>query len=135
MPAGIGNKNAEKYPLEFVKIEVAKILTELINDKGILYIGELFFDKEYTRHSYNSWRIKFAEDDVVSTTTRKIDNILETRVVKGAVTKEFASDFTKFHLENNFGWKDRRNVDVTSNDKELKALTAIDEFFDRGGAK
>ena len=31
----------------------------------------------------------------------------------------------------NFGWKDQKGIDITSNEKELKALTAIDEFFGR----
>jgi len=123
MPAPKGNKNAEKYTLEFVQCELKKLLKELQDDYTIVYLGELFLEKEYSRSRFHEWIKKYGEDDVVSCTFNKIMNILETRVAKGAIYDQFNASFTKFHLINNFHWKDKTEIDHTSNNQELKALT------------
>jgi hypoxanthine phosphoribosyltransferase len=47
--------NDTKYTLEFVLKEVESLLSQLKEDKDIIYIGELFEDKDYTRQRYNEW--------------------------------------------------------------------------------
>ena len=49
----------EIYTEEFVKIELNKILNEVLNNKEILYIGEIFESLPYSRQRYSEWANKF----------------------------------------------------------------------------
>ena len=119
MPAPIGNKNAEKYTLGFVQDELRNLLKKLIEDETIVYIGELFLDTDYPREYFSRWHEKYEDDEVVCHTIKKILNILETRVAKGAIYDQFNASFTKFHLINNFHWKDKTEQEITLPDNKL----------------
>ena len=119
MPAPIGNKNAEKYTLEWVQDELTALLLELHQNKEIVYLGELFEDKEYPREEFSIWKNRFPEDEVVLHTIKKIKDILETRAVIGGMKNKINCTMTIFHLKNNYNWKDKSEQEITLPDNKL----------------
>ena len=93
------------YTRDYVWQETEKLLYKLRNNKNIVYLGELFEDTIYSRNRFHEWAKEFIRDEQISCTIEKIKEILESRVVTYALHKELNPQITKFHLMNNFGWK------------------------------
>ncbi len=96
-----------KYTPEFVLQEVQEMLSEVRNDTNIFYLGQLFDRRDYSMQRYSEWRKEYTQDDEISETIEKIGDMLETRVVVGAMKKELHPTITVFHLKNNFKWSDK----------------------------
>jgi len=124
MSAPIGNKNAEKYTLEWIQEELLALLLELHDNKEIVYIGELFEEKEYSRSRFWEWCAKYQKDSLVSCTHKKIKDILETRAVIGGMKNNLNTAMTIFHLKNNYKWRDKQELDVTER-KQIKEIEMI----------
>src|SRR6266436_5355530 len=93
------------YTEEFVLGEVTSMLDILLKDKGIVYIGELFEPRPYTTHRFPEWDHQFGGE--ISETIRRIKNILESRAATGGLKNKLNANITKFHLINNYDWKDK----------------------------
>ena len=104
MAAKKGNKNAQKYDLEFVRSEMLKLLKELRENPEIVFIGEMFLDKSYTRKTFYSWRDKFPDDEIVSDSHARIRETLESRLVVGGLKGKLQPMLTKFVLEFGYNW-------------------------------
>lgn len=100
-----------KYTREFVLQEVQSIIQEIRADKDIFYLGQIFDKRNYCLQRYSEWRNEFTDDEEISETIKKIWDILETRVVVGAMKKELHPTITIFHLKNNFKWNDKVEID------------------------
>lgn len=96
-----------KYTPEFVLQEVQEMLSEVRSDPNIFYLGQLFDSRDYSMQRYSEWRKKYTQDDEISEAIEKIGDMLETRVVVGAMKKELHPTITVFHLKNNFKWSDK----------------------------
>lgn len=97
------------YTEEFVYGEVSSMLEELSKDKNIVYIGELFESRPYTTHRFPEWDHQFGGR--ISETIRKIKDTLESRAATGGLKNKLNANITKFHLINNYDWKDKTEVD------------------------
>lgn len=113
------------YTRDFVAKELASMLDELILNDEIIYKGELFLKKPYSGKRYSEWATTFKEDDEISETVSKIDYILESRAVAGAMKQKLSTNMVKFHLINNFGWRDEKHMDHTSGGKPIPILGAL----------
>lgn len=109
----------DKYSVDFVSQEVTKLYKELNENKSIIFIGQLFEDKEYTRQRFSEWD---GMNEYISDTIKKIRDLLETRVVAGAMQGELNPTMTIFHLKNNYKWKDQTAIDHTTGGKEIKGF-------------
>lgn len=107
------------YTRDFVLNEVKSLLRKLDTDKNIVYKGELFIDKTYSRQRFSEWVKEFEKDVEISDTIRTIDEILETRVNVGGLRNELNASMTKFNLINNYGWKDQQNIDHTTKGEKI----------------
>lgn len=101
----------KEYTLEFIQEELKSLLNALKNDEGIIYIWELFLEKNYTRNRYAEWVNKYPDDEIVQTTSGTIKGILETRAIKWAMTNKLNPTATIFHLKNNYKWVDKSEID------------------------
>ncbi len=101
----------KEYTLEFIQLELTSLLSALKADTEIVYIWELFLDKDYSRQRYSEWVEKYKEDDCVRTTSDTIKGILETRAIKWAMTNKLNPTATIFHLKNNYKWVDKQEID------------------------
>jgi len=115
----------EKYTREFVIGELKEMLGELRGNKKIVYLGELFENRDYSRQRFSEWEKKFKEDNEISDTIVRIQDILETRVNVGGLKNELNASMTKFNLINNYDWKDKNETDLTSGGKPLPIYGGI----------
>lgn len=110
-----------KYTEEWVINELTEILKVLKADKEIVYIWELFEEKDYTRYRYSEWIKTYSKVDEIQKLSHTIKEILESRAVKGAITNKYNSTFTMFHLKNNFDWKDKQEIQNTNKNVNYEA--------------
>lgn len=101
----------KEYTLEFIQSELKSLLSALKADEEIIYIWELFLEKDYTRFRYSEWIKKYEDDEVVCETSHAIKEILETRAVKWAINGKLNPTITIFHLKNNYKWVDKSEID------------------------
>lgn len=122
------------YTKEFVLKELNWFLDKLKTDKDIVYIWELFEDKNYSRQRFSE-RVslptndeedrasRYWDDKEVKELSDTIKEILETRAVKWALTNKLNPTFTIFHLKNNYKWKDKQEIDQTLNWEMINKIT------------
>lgn len=108
-------KLPEKYTREFVEAELQAILQELKDNQDTVILGELFDTRDYSPQRFSEWEAKFADDVEISESIKRIKGILETRLNSGGLKGKFNPAMTIFNLKNNYGWKDKTEVDNTIN--------------------
>ena len=106
----MGKKGPDKYTVEWVRNEVTSLLEDLNNNPSYVYVGELFEKKDYSRKRFGEWY--HMGDEIISGTIDTIRDILESRVIAGAIRKDYDTGMVKFHLINNYDWKDKTETDV-----------------------
>lgn len=106
-----------KYTEAFVKEELKDMLYEIRNDKDIIFIGQLFENRDYSRQRFSEWLDKFAENEEISDTIKKIESMLESRAVVGGMQGKLNPTMTIFHLKNNHDWKDKKEYEGDLNIK------------------
>lgn len=102
-----------KYTREFVLSELQMMERQVINDLGIFFIGQLFESREYSRQRFSEWTKKFENDEEISDIIKRIEELLETRLVTGGLTSALNPTLTIFTLKNKHGWKDKSEVENT----------------------
>lgn len=103
----------EKYTKEFVVSELQDMLSEVTNDLGIFFIGQLFENRSYSRQRFSEWEKKFADDEEISDIKKRIEDLLETRLVTGGLTSALNPTLTIFTLKNKHNWRDKTEQDIT----------------------
>ncbi len=98
------------YTRDFVLKEVTDMLNEIREDKDIFFLWQVFEKKSYSIKRYSEWKKEHSKDEEISETIEKIHDILETRVVIGAMKKSLHVTMTIFHLKNNFKWTDKVEI-------------------------
>lgn len=124
-----------KYTPEFVLQEVKSILSEVREDQNVYYLWQVFEKREYSLQRFSEWSNTFSLDEEISETIKKIKEILETRVVVGAMKKELHVTMTIFHLKNNYKWTDKtvepwtdgRPIPILWNAKGESRLSEMEE--------
>lgn len=106
--------NTKIYTEEFVFNELKLLLQTLKEDKEIVYLWELFIDKDYSRQRFSEWLTEYNTNEDIKEISDTIKEILETRAVKWAITNKLNPTMTIFHLKNNYkdNWKDKSEVDT-----------------------
>lgn len=107
------------YTEEYVKEQLSYILDVILTNKEIIYLGEIFEDLPYSRQRYSEWATQFKENDEISDTIKRIDDILESRVNTAGLKGKANSTIVIFNLKNNYGWRDKTEQDVTSGGKPI----------------
>lgn len=113
------------YTEEYVKSQVDYILELILTNKDIVYLGEVFEDLPYSRQRFSEWEKSFEENDEISDTIKKIKGILESRVNVGALKSKLNATIAIFNLKNNYGWKDKTEMDLTTNGKDINKINEL----------
>ena len=95
-----------KYTEAFVSTELESMLSELLSDESIMYIGQLFLQRSYSRQRFSEWTDKFKDNEQISDIIKKIEDTLETRLVLAGLDSLTNVPMTIFTLKNKHGWKD-----------------------------
>ena len=106
-----------KYTEEFVLSELEGMLDRIEKDEKVIYKGQLQEGKDYDTNRFGEWAKDFKDNKKISGTIRKINALLESRVVIGAINKKFSSRMVMFHLANNFDWRNKSETKM-SGDKD-----------------
>ncbi len=106
----------EKYTIEFCLKEIKEISNRLFSDgeeNKIKYFTwhDLVRDKEYPRQCISEWRAKFKDDKEFSDTIKRIESELENRLYKYALLNKVNPTMAIFGLKNNYGWKDKSEIE------------------------
>ena len=102
------------YTEEKVLPELRSMLRMLKADPEIWFLNDLFDDKKYPVEYFSRWDSKYSQSNKkICHTIEKIRNILEGRALKGGATGKLNPTIVIFHLKNNFGYRDVREVDKT----------------------
>ena len=112
----------EIYTQDFVLQELQGFLTELTENPEIIFKGELFLSKDYSYQRFSEWATKYKENKEIMDTIGKINEILESRAVVGGLTSKYNPTITKFHLINNYDWRDKSETDITTKGKEIGSI-------------
>lgn len=108
MSAPQGNKNGEKYSKEVATKLFQDSLALVQEDDTIKFIGTLAVKMNIYRQLYDYLIDRFFELDTIK---RKIDAILESRVVEMVLNNKGNPTFAIFHLKNNHNWADKTEVE------------------------
>lgn len=115
----------EKYTREFVLSELKNMSLEISRDAGIYFIGQLFDNRDYSRQRFSEWATKFKNDDEISDIIKRIEGILESRLVTGGLKSELNPTITIFTLKNKHGWHDKTEQEITNPDGSLSPTVKI----------
>lgn len=109
------------YTEEFVSNELLEILKEVLENKDLIVLGEVFEKKPYSSQRFSEWSEKFKENDEISESIKKIKDVFENRVNVGGLKGKLNPAMSIFNLKNNYGWKDKteQDVDLTSGGKPI----------------
>lgn len=108
-----------KYTEAFVNRELSDMISELFNDQSIVFVGQLFESRNYSRQRFSEWVEKFQNNREISDKIQKIDSLLETRLVLGGLDSTFNPALTIFVLKNKHGWQDVKQVENTHEIKPI----------------
>lgn len=112
MPAPKGNKNAEKWTVKAVQEKLSEI-EEAAADPSCLWLGSALVKAGLYKDVWVYWCEKFANDDVVFRTIKRIEQIFEDRLFAEAAKGTIVPSVAIFGLKNNHGWKDKSEQEVT----------------------
>lgn len=122
--------NTKIYTAEFVLKELQSMLDMLKEDKDIIYLWELFENKDYSRQRFSEWLTEYKDNQEIQIISDTIKEILETRAVKWAITNKLNPTFTIFHLKNNYKetWKEKIEVDNNTNISWELKMNSVDKL-------
>lgn len=101
------------YTEEVVVKELADVLAEILEDKEILYIGEVFEKKAYPRENFSIWEKKYKDCNEIIHTIKRIREILESRVNIAGLKGKANPTMVIFNLKNNYNWKDKTEQELS----------------------
>ena len=111
-----------KHTLAFAKKEMKAILKEVLEDEKIVYINQLFVGRSYSRQRYYDWQKNYPNQKGITDTARKVNEILESRIVVGSINGGFSAKMSTLLLTNKFGWKVKTESAVT--------VKGVEDFLD-----
>ena len=108
------------YTEEFVKEELKSMLEYALQDQGVFFIGQLFESKPYSRQRFSEWATKFKDSQEISDTIKRIEELLETRLVTGGLTSALNPTLTIFTLKNKHDWEDKNKTELSGSLEEIR---------------
>lgn len=146
MPAPEGNKNAEKWTEE-TTLEMLSRIEKEAQKSDCLWLGSALVKVGLYKQIWSEWERKFQDNDVVSESIKRIEQIFEDRIVTRGLKGESNPTMTIFTLKNNYDWKDKTEQDVNVKgkiaysdmteeqiDNELRRLEAFEASKGKGKA-
>jgi hypothetical protein len=79
--------NPVVYTEKFVIKELTAFIKEIKED-GLIYFGQLFENREYGRQRWHEWKTKYKDNAELMELYDRVNELLETRKVVGAMKKE-----------------------------------------------
>lgn len=100
----------EQYTKEFVQKVLQDMLDEAVKNPDVFFIGEVLVPRGFHKQRYSDWKKKFAQDHEIVELWRQLEDLLESRIVKGGLKEDLSSQMSKFVLINKHDWKDKQEI-------------------------
>lgn len=116
--------NRVVYNEQFVRHELHEMLEELKADESIKSKAHLFRSRVYSSARFSDWRIRFDSNKSVREFIKKIDEIIESRLVEQGLSGK-SIPMTIFLLKNYYNYTDQyqQKVDTTISFKVSRGKT------------
>lgn len=114
------NKHAETWTEEIVLVKLQEMQNAIDNDstdydsKKYLGVGTLLYHHGLYKEILRYWKIKFKDKDSVFLPIKRIEQYFEQILLDGALRNKLNPTMAIFGLKNNYKWKDKHEVDVTT---------------------
>ncbi len=119
--------STKKYTAAFVESELKKMLQQAIMDEDIIFINQLFIKKHFSRQRFSEWKNCFSDNEVISDTIKKVEDLLETRLVVGGLRNKLNATLVIFTLKNKYRWS---NQDTTVNSYDFVMKRDYKKYFE-----
>ena len=126
--AALNNKNAEKWTESEASKFVDSVLEYVQSNQRCMFIGEPVTELGYYRTLWNYISEKFDFD-----TIKKVESILESRLVKLGLEGTNNATMTIFTLKNNYGWTDKQSIDHTTKGEAINAPRTLADLYNESG--
>lgn len=103
-----------KWTLPIIRSYLELFREDLIQDQGIVFIGELLANRGLYKELWGIWKEKASNNSEIILTIKAIESLLEARSLKGAITGKLNPAVAIFHLKNNYKWTDQQQISVTA---------------------
>lgn len=100
-----------KYTEAFVSKELDSMLSDISAHEQIYTKAQLFADKEYSPKKFSQWRNKYATSKRIDEKLKRIENVLEARLVSKGLRDPRVTGFVIFLLKNHHGYTDKRELE------------------------
>jgi len=98
------------YTEEFVEKELRKLL-RLASEGDYLIMGKLFEERGYSAQRFSEWITRYPDNDEIKESHKRLKEIFENRLVENALRNKTNATMSIFNLKNNFGWKDKQEIE------------------------
>lgn len=108
----------EIWTREKVKNELEWMLAHLESADGqdVVLKKELCILRKYAYHTFS---MELSKYDEFSYIIKRIEDILESRLYKAALTNDVNPTMAIFGLKNHYNWKDKTETDITSKGESI----------------
>ena len=103
----------KKYTPEVIKSKLSTMLLALNDNKDIVFLNELLISVNLNTNTYGNIKSDNNQDDEIKYLIKTIDNILEQRLVVGALYNKLNTSMAVFILKNKYGYSDKQVIDNT----------------------
>lgn len=113
----------DKYTLSFCLNELSEMVKYIESDEGydVVLIKELTVYRGYSHQKWSEILNKFPESKEIQDTIKKIEDILEMRLYKAALTNQVNPTMAIFGLKNKYEWRDK--VETENENKHSGEIT------------
>lgn len=119
--AGTFVSNNLKYDEQCIFKELCNILEYVIKNEGVTHFMQYYLDPLTEKKiPYGSLKATYGRHPICDGVRSEIKAILEFRLEILALNNKTNANFTRFVLQNNYGWKERTEQDITVSTKEIK---------------
>ena len=122
MAAKKGNKYAEKWTEKTVLAKIAEI-ENVAKSSKCKWLGNALLKTGLHKDVWADWRKKFAGNKEVSRAIKRVDLIFEDKLVTSLLDESGNKTGQIFALKNNYGWKDKSEVDHTTGGDKIEGFT------------
>ena len=104
-----------KYTEDFVIKELKTMYSQLLKSEEVVYINQLFSEKSYSRQRFSEWKKDFVDCSEITDTIKKIEEVLESRLVVGGLLNKLNPTMAIFTLKNKYSWSNAENKSSYNN--------------------
>lgn len=122
-----GNNNAEKWTIEVVVSKLSEMEAEATGE-DYYYLGDLLVKFNLYKEIWSYWKDKFKGEELVFQPIKRIEQVFEAKLFKGALKGMLNPSAAIFGLKNNHEWKDKTETDLTTKGESMNVRADLSKL-------